>query len=331
MIEELNGDFLQWLRGFYYVAQTGSIRSAAQMMNRNPSTISYQLKSLETELNTVLFDRYKKTLRITPEGKKLLEWTVYTFETLRGMRSEVGTVEGRLQGPVTFSSDLPFAAQIVGLVSGFRERHPEVNINIRRALTHEVVSDVESSRVDFGLTGLTDEPKASELEELLQARPLLIVHKDNPYKLPRKPGPEVMARLPFVSFFSEAGDAAAAPHFGLNAAARPLMKNVVLSVNNYHLLLRYVLHGVGAAIMDELCLKASSFGADWRPLKSYPLDDFLPIARYGILVRKRKHLSPQAKALMEAIRSDFRLDGTNSDEESGKADTTRAAAGGPAE
>ena len=40
------------------------------MMNRNPSTISYQIRSLEEELNTVLFDRYKKSLRITPEGKK---------------------------------------------------------------------------------------------------------------------------------------------------------------------------------------------------------------------------------------------------------------------
>ena len=60
MIEELNGDFLQWLRGFYYVSQTGSIRRAAQMMNRNPSTISYQIRSLEEELNTVLFDRYRK-------------------------------------------------------------------------------------------------------------------------------------------------------------------------------------------------------------------------------------------------------------------------------
>ena len=151
MIEELNGDFLQWLRGFYYVSQTGSIRRAAQMMNRNPSTISYQIRSLEEELNTVLFDRYKKSLRITPEGKKLFEWTVYTFETLRGLRSEVGTLSGKLQGTVTFSSNLPFAAQIVGIISGFRERHPDVNIRIRRALTYEVVDDVESSKVDFGL------------------------------------------------------------------------------------------------------------------------------------------------------------------------------------
>ena len=72
MIEELNGDFLQWLRGFYYVAQTGSIRRAAQMMNRNPSTISYQLRSLEEELNTVLFDRYKKASGSLQRAKNFL-------------------------------------------------------------------------------------------------------------------------------------------------------------------------------------------------------------------------------------------------------------------
>ena len=206
MIEELNGDFLQWLRGFYYVSQTGSIRRAAQMMNRNPSTISYQIRSLEEELNTVLFDRYKKSLRITPEGKKLFEWTVYTFETLRGLRSEVGTLSGKLQGTVTFSSNLPFAAQIVGIISGFRERHPDVNIRIRRALTYEVVDDVESSKVDFGLTGVTVLPDHSELEELFQARPLLIVHRDNTYHLPKKPKLSDLERLPFVSFLSERMD-----------------------------------------------------------------------------------------------------------------------------
>lgn len=84
MIEELNGDFIQWLRGFYYIAETGSIRRAAQLMNRSASTLSYQLRELEENLNTVLFDRYRKGMLITPEGRKLLDWTISTFETLKG-------------------------------------------------------------------------------------------------------------------------------------------------------------------------------------------------------------------------------------------------------
>lgn len=90
MIEELNGDFLQWLRGFYFIARTGSVRKAAELMHRNPSTVSYQLRCLEEQLQTVLFDRHKKTLRITQEGKELLGWAISTFETLKSLRSSVG-------------------------------------------------------------------------------------------------------------------------------------------------------------------------------------------------------------------------------------------------
>ena len=89
MIEELGGDFFQHLRGFYFTAKTGSIRKAAQLMNRNPSTISWQIRQLEQQLDTVLFDRYMKRLRITPEGERLLSWTISTFELLRSMKSDI--------------------------------------------------------------------------------------------------------------------------------------------------------------------------------------------------------------------------------------------------
>lgn len=100
MLDELSGDFIQWLRGFYYVATTGSVRKAAELMHKNPSTISYQLRALEQELNAVLFDRVKRSLRITAEGRKLLEWTNTTFDALESMRLAVGSSGGHLQGDV---------------------------------------------------------------------------------------------------------------------------------------------------------------------------------------------------------------------------------------
>lgn len=302
MIEELNGDFLQWLRGFYYITQTGSIRGAATLMHRNPSTLSYQLRCLEQELNIVLFDRYKKSLQITPEGKKLLEWTISTFETLRGLRSEVCAAPGELQGTVSISGNLPFAVQTVSTVAQFREDFPKVRINMRRALTYEVVEDVESSRVDFGMTGITATPANSVLTELFRSRPVLVLRKDHTFALSRRPEPEELDHLPFVTFLSAQMDDSGDPYFGLNKDVAPYTKNTVLSVNNYHLMLRYVLNGVGVSIMDELCFKAStSFGRGWKDLICVPLDHFLPITRYGILLRKRKHLSPQAKKLMERV------------------------------
>ena len=200
MIPELNGDFLQWLRGFYYVAKTGSVRRAAELMHRNPSTISYQLRSLETELNTVLFDRYKKSLQITPEGKKLLGWTITTFETLQSMRSAVGTTDGHLQGDIFLGATLPVAIMAVDAIAAFRAENPQVNIRIQRALSSEIVQAVKESRLDFGLTGMTALPKLDTMEILIKARPLLVMRKDSMWDIPPIPTEADLERLPFVVF-----------------------------------------------------------------------------------------------------------------------------------
>lgn len=305
MIEELSGDFFQQLRGFYYTAQTGSMRKAAQLMNRNPSTISWQIRQLEQALGTVLFDRYKKSLHITPEGQRLLEWTISTFELLRGMKSDISSPSGILRGTVSISSNLPFSTQVVGIISVFRKSHPDVRIKIRRALTYEVVDDVASSRVDFGLTDMTSDAPNCELEELFTSRPLLIAPRENNFHLPEHPSVEDIADLPFISFLAENMEDGGDPYFDTSLRSLPHPLNIVLSVNNYHLMLRYVRQGLGVAIMDEMCLMASSYGTSWSGIVSYPLDNILPSVRCGILLRRHKHLSPQASALIEIIRSEL--------------------------
>ena len=306
MIEELSGDFFQQLRGFYYTAQTGSIRKAAQHMNRNPSTISWQIRQLEQQLNTVLFDRYMKRLRITPEGERLLSWTISTFELLRSMRSDISSPSGRLRGTISISSNLPFSARAVRIIAAFRRQHPEVRIKIRRALPYETVDDVASSRVDFGLTGLTREAPNCSLEELFTSQPLLIAREDNEFGLSEKPSADDLVRLPFISFLAENMEEGGDPYFDTSLASLSQPLHTVLSVNNYHLMLRYVKQGMGVAVMDELCLMASKYGKLGEGLRSYPLDGILPPVRNGILLRHHKHLSPQAAALIEKLREELK-------------------------
>lgn len=303
MIPELNGDFLQWLRGFYHVAKTGSVRRAAELMHRNPSTISYQLRSLETELNTVLFDRYKKSLRITPEGKKLLGWTITTFEALQSMRSAVGTSDGRLQGDIQLGATLPVATLAVDAIAAFQAANPQVNIRIQRALSSEIVQAVKESCLDFGLTGMTALPQEDIMEILLKARPLLVMRKDCSWNIPSIPTEADLERLPFVVFQNSQGKERPTPT--LQYAAQRLQKKTVIRVNNYHIIMQFVRFGAGVAIMDELCYRATMFGADWSSIVSCPLDHLLPNVLYGILVRRHKHISPQAQALMDALRRHF--------------------------
>ena len=82
MIDEMPGDFLQWLRGFYYVAKQGSVTNAAGIMGRQQPTISRQIKCIEKELGVTLFDRSSGKMELTPEGKIVLEKAISIFEDI---------------------------------------------------------------------------------------------------------------------------------------------------------------------------------------------------------------------------------------------------------
>lgn len=89
MIEEMSGDFFQWLRGFYYVTKIKSVSLAAAEMGRNQPAISHQIKSLEKELGVTLFDRTKGSMELTPEGISLLGKTISVFELIKEMKGVV--------------------------------------------------------------------------------------------------------------------------------------------------------------------------------------------------------------------------------------------------
>ena len=314
MIEELNGDFLQWLRGFYHVAQTGSVRKAALLMNRNPSTISYQLRCLEQELNVILFDRYKRSLRITPEGEQLLAWTKTTFETLKGLRSSVSNAGGILKGAVALAATLPVLNYAIPALGKFSQAHPQVRLILERQIAETVRSMVEENLVDFGILPVIK--PISGLEILFSARPALIHNRAIFSGIPERPALEDLAGLPFIAF----PPAQTPEYLGYFAhdsrLSEVISKNTVITINNNSLMLRLVEQGLGIGIMDEFCLKANLAAEDKCSVSSLLLDHLLPVRLYGILVRPGKKMSPQSLALIRHLRTHFK----------GQPDTDRGAA-----
>lgn len=305
MIEELNGDFLQWLRGFYFVAKTGSVRKAAELMRRNPSTISYQLRSLENELGVTLFLRHNKTMLITQEGETLLEWAVTTFEALRNMLAAVTPGEEKLRGPVVMAATLPIVSLAVSTIAKFIEKYPEVKLSIRRGLSGDVRRDVIEAEVDFGILPVIKRPLKEELDVIAKARPFLIYHKDLKYPVPAIPDLSDLEKLPVVAFDSQLPQADLGNYAKLSGVGAFIEKNAVIRANNYHVILRLVSEKTGVAIMDELCFLGSSFGGEWHNLRHVALDHIFPNRLYGILTRKNKYMSPQALALIGALKERF--------------------------
>ena len=118
-IEEFSGDFMQWLRGFYHVAQTGSVSAAARKINRNQPTVSQQIKNLEQEFGAWLFDRSKGRMELTEFGRFLLDKTITIFDTINEIQDGVKMAVADLSGRVTVAATHAVLLYYLPLVCGF--------------------------------------------------------------------------------------------------------------------------------------------------------------------------------------------------------------------
>jgi DNA-binding transcriptional LysR family regulator len=76
---------------------------------------------------------------------------------------------------------------------------------------------------------------------------------------------------------------------------------VALEVGGWEVIKQYVAMGMGISIVSSICLDAE----DHERLAIRPLDAWFPARSYGVVVRKGKLLSPQARAFMDLIQPDL--------------------------
>jgi DNA-binding transcriptional LysR family regulator len=71
---ETIASYLPELIGFYYVAKTGGFTRAAEKLNLSKSQLSKQVSALEVLLQTQLFFRSTRKIKLTSEGQNLLHY-----------------------------------------------------------------------------------------------------------------------------------------------------------------------------------------------------------------------------------------------------------------
>ena len=74
---------------------------------------------------------------------------------------------------------------------------------------------------------------------------------------------------------------------------------VILEVGGWEVIKRYVELGLGISIVTSFCLRGH------EKLCKIPVGQFFPSRSFGVVMRRGKFLSPQAKAFLEFMDADF--------------------------
>jgi len=142
---------LRQLKYFVRTAQTLNFSEAARSLYVSQSTLSQQIKSLEDELGTSLFQRDSHTVSLTQSGSMLLPLAIQTIEDSEACKTRVNDLKELLTGELNIGVTYSFSQILTEAVKDFVKKYPGVKLNIFYRNMAELMEALRHREVDLVL------------------------------------------------------------------------------------------------------------------------------------------------------------------------------------
>lgn len=165
---------LRHLRYFVAVAEELHFGRAAARLHMAQQPLSRQIRQLELELDVVLLQRKKRTIRLTEAGKafwkeaqKTLKQAEHAIAVAQRVgRGEAGSLQIGFTGPI-LNSVLPT------IVRQFKARYPDIHLDLNRLSTMEQIDALLNQNIQVGLLHPPiDAPSLAQ--EVIYQEPLIV-------------------------------------------------------------------------------------------------------------------------------------------------------------
>lgn len=128
----------------------------------------------------------------------------------------------------------------------------------------------------------------------------LIAPKKGRYFAGKRPTLEEIANCPLI-VFSLSGSID--PFLEKRFTEEKLSPNIIMTHNNFASVKKYVAKGMGVALLSGYAVSEE----DRKNIDVFSMDHSFLRRKYGIILRKRKYISPAVKAFIQTINPDIQL------------------------
>lgn len=119
------------LADFTLVARHGGVGKAARAARRPKATLSRRVGELEAALDLRLFERGRRDLKLTEEGRALFERASALLTELEETATAIASGSERVRGRLRISAPLLFAQTAMGrLAAEFARAYPDVRLEV---------------------------------------------------------------------------------------------------------------------------------------------------------------------------------------------------------
>ncbi len=292
---------LKQMRAFCEVVRSGSVTLAAQKLFLSQPSVSLQIQAMERELGVKVFERRGPVLKLTPDGGVLYALAKPLLEGIDSLQENFTAQHGKLEsgelnigaGESTILYILPEA------VRRFVTAHPRIQLKIHNKTGRDGLKMLRADEIDFAVGSLLDISKDIFYQPVVTFDPVLITPPDHP-----------LAKLKNVTLEDIS-------HYGLILPPRHLSTwlmvkyvfqqhnltaTVTLEAGGWEVIKKYVELGMGISIVTDICLTGA------EKLARIPLKQYFPQRDYGLVLRKGKFLSPQARRFVAILKEIYGIE-----------------------
>ncbi len=291
------GNRYKQLRAFVAIARLGTLARAAESLFLSAPSISLQLQALERELGARLVERGRRRVTLTREGLALFEQARPLVEGLDALDTRFhSAIEGLGAGELTIAAGSSTIQYLLPpLVAGYRERFPGVRLQLANVTGKDGLAMLRSNQADFAVGSMLDVPNDITYQPFRNYDPMLILPLGHP--LADKPDLRLADLSPFGLILP--------PHrlttyrlVDLVFQQRKVPYTVAIEVGGWEVIKQYVAMGLGISIVTGICLTE----ADNERLVARNMRAWFPQRSYGVVMRKGKYLSAEARDFINQIK-----------------------------
>jgi LysR family hydrogen peroxide-inducible transcriptional activator len=137
------------------VAETKHFETAAQKCFITQSTLSTMISKFEDEIHIKIFDRKKKPVEVTTEGKILIEQLKTIIKDIHQLNELAKELKGEVTGNLSISVIPTIAPFLLPLfLKDFATQFPNLNIVVKEDTTGEIIRQIKSRELDIGIVSI---------------------------------------------------------------------------------------------------------------------------------------------------------------------------------
>ena len=240
------------LQVFYTVAKQRSFTKAAEALFMTQPAVTFQVKQLEEQYSTRLFDRNHGRIALTTAGELVFDYAERILKLSAELDARMAEVSGEVSGPLMIGASLTNGEFILPRVMGeFQTRYPRVQMHLTVGNSETIEIRVADRSLDIGFIESPSHLSNLETQTICEDELVVICAPGNELARSRRLAPAQLLGKPYVSREVGSGTREFADRYLRQHGVSPDELHVVMELGSTVAIKSVVETGLGFSIVSR--------------------------------------------------------------------------------